>query len=321
MMSTKKPNLILSTVWGYSFVDLEPFLSTLRRTGYEGDVVFLCSQMAPKTLQKLQSAGVQVVPFARPFPYLGPDLAEHNHWGEMPDAGFFFFCLRHLLYYCFLKEHGAKYQNIFLTDVRDVIFQGDPFGFPITGLTGFEEKEGVSIKEQSSNRAWILGTFGPEVFEYLKDKSIICAGTTYGPVDAMLTYLDAMVSTIFKQNGSNNDQGVHNFVIHTGLVTNVTVYQNNDGPVLNIGIEDTVRLNNTREILNLRNQVPPVVHQYDRHYAIAKHYYSRRLRMKLWWAHNSPASTLRRWRYHFVAWVRDSFPAVYIRLRQLARGT
>jgi hypothetical protein len=61
------------------------------------------------------------------------------------------------------------------------------------------------------------------------------------------------------------DQGVHNFLVHTGRVPGRLV-ANTEGPVLTVGVmapSDAVAL------LNDRAEELRVIHQYDRHPALA----------------------------------------------------
>ena len=280
-----KKNLILGTIANYDFEVLRPFLMTLRKTGYAGDIVFFYSNISEKTLQKLKGFGVALVPFSTVFPYLDATFSKHIVW---PSNGrritsLKVHSLRFLLEYCYLTEYGDKYIYVMHTDTRDVIFQKDPFEFPIDKhLCCFTENEKMSIGDSEINARWIRTDFGDEMLVDLADKPIVCSGVTIGPVEAMLHYLQIFIDTMVKYDvpklvGSiEADQSVHNYIIHRNLVPDLMLYKNNAGPVLTLALEDRVYLTSDGLIRNQQGEIPAVVHQYDRHWHIAKRYWSLR---------------------------------------------
>jgi hypothetical protein len=68
------------------------------------------------------------------------------------------------------------------------------------------------------------------------------------------------------------DQAVHNFLVHDRMLSELNVYDNDGGPVLTVGIEDNVLVDANGFIVNKRGDVPNVVHQYDRHWQLAKRF-------------------------------------------------
>jgi len=291
-MGLPKNNLILGTVMYYKFHVIKPFLSTLRSTGYSGDVVLFHSKIPLHTLSRLRQTGVILVPFETLFPHLEPGLAKHLiSWADEKRVRTLnLFCFRHLLAYCYLKEFAEKYQYVMLSDIRDVIFQKDPFDFSIgENLCCFLEREGVSLGQQPDNAGWIEFAFDKPTLERLSDNPIVCAGITIGPTNLIIDYLEKMIDAFMRapgkawdvtppfQKSRAADQAVHNYLVHSTMLSELTLYPNNDGPVLTIGTEDNVSLNNSGLIVNKRGAVPNIVHQYDRHWHIAKRYYTFRL--------------------------------------------
>src|SRR5262245_5350199 len=98
-MSLPKTNLILGTVMHYKFHIIKPFFSTLRSTGYSGDVVLFHSNIALYTLNRLRQMGVILVPFQSAFPHLQPALAKHlTRWAcERRISTLSLLCFRYLL--------------------------------------------------------------------------------------------------------------------------------------------------------------------------------------------------------------------------------
>ncbi len=302
-----KKNLVLGTIKGYDFEVLRPFLATLKKAGYEGDTVFFYSQIDPKTLETLREWGVILVPFMTTPPYMEGAWARHNEWTTNAHwQNTAVHSLRYLLAYCYLKEFGDRYENVLLSDTRDVIFQKDPFDFsPQDKLYCFTEHEGSVIADSSINAMWIEKGFGKEVSDELASKPIICSGVTVGSAARVLEYLSIFVKTVVDRDVPieipGMDQGIHNYLIYKNLLPALQIYKNDEGPVFTVGIEDTLVRKNGH-ILNGHVVVPNVVHQYDRHWNVAKHYYSVRFIIRHHIAYT---------RGHLSTFFRSRLPGIY----------
>jgi FkbM family methyltransferase len=289
METSQKNNLILGTVMNYEYDVLAPFINTLKKTGYAGDIVFFCADLSEKTEKKLRGTGVMLIPFTDTFPYLPEPFAQHMPlWAK--GRAIQVYCLRYLLAQAYLTERTEQYQNVMLTDTRDVIFQKDPFDFNIDArLCCFEEKEGTTIGDSPINAEWIESAFGPEEREKLSHRPIICSGITIGSVSAVLSYLGTFVRTLSEKHIPMDlrgiDQGVHNYLVHEQLLPDAVLFKNSGGPVLTLGLEDSIALDAKGNIQNASGIVPNIVHQYDRHWHIAKRYYSFGFILKHYAAH------------------------------------
>ncbi len=95
-------------------------------------------------------------------------------------------------------EHGERYDNVLLTDTRDVIFQKDPFDFSFGDtLCCFTELETMVIADTPSETArWIEQSFGKQELMELSQKPIICAGITIGSARRILEYLEIFMRTV-----------------------------------------------------------------------------------------------------------------------------
>ena len=63
------------------------------------------------------------------------------------------------------------------------------------------------------------------------------------------------------------DQGVHNYIVHKGLVSRGRLVANTEGPVLTVGIMSPA---DACAALDERGHQIHVVHQYDRHPQVAQ---------------------------------------------------
>jgi hypothetical protein len=174
--------------------------------------------------------------------------------------------LRYRLYLDIL-ERAADVDEVMLTDVRDVIFQGDPFAEPIAGLELFLEDDSVRIGYDHFNTRWIRELYGRGVVEQMSGRVVSCSGTVFGSRTAMLGYLAEMATSIGRHRRpmGSRDQAVHNALLYRGRLDSAAVFRNGRGRVLTLGGITKLRTNTEGFLVNEDGRVPPVVHQWDRH--------------------------------------------------------
>jgi len=186
---------------------------------------------------------------------------------------------RYFDYLRFLSKHPG-YDTIFLSDVRDVVAQGDIFtALTDDGLHVFEEDSGTLLGEDRPNSAWIKMCYGEEGLQRLKDQVIICSGTTYGDRISMLCYLKVMCDEFLDLqkhspgliNEMPFDQGPHNFICRLGkleealkAVGRKLYVHANAGPVYTLGLTREPVTVDQAFVLNPDGTLPGIVHQYDR---------------------------------------------------------
>src|SRR5882724_6830907 len=227
MANRTRPNLVIGAVRGYSFEQLRPFIVSLKRTSFAGDLVLLWNQLSPETLAALGAQGVKLAPFAyrgsgalnswsRFWPQIRPLLRcpvgnafRRAVYRKILNLAF----VRYLHALDFLETHRGLYQNILLTDVRDVIFQDDPFREPLPGeIAAFLESPRMTFGNEPLNDGWMLDNYGPEMAKKLRGKRISCCGTVAGTEAGMIDYLRAFVAEIIrlKSVAHGADTSVHN---------------------------------------------------------------------------------------------------------------
>jgi hypothetical protein len=163
----------------------------------------------------------------------------------------------------YLSVHKSEYTHVLTTDL-DVFFQLDPLACmpqrPMLQVTPshsaalappqsshtlsfvlqvFEENLAVRIAECNSNRQWVVNCpavqniTGPQLFELIKFQGRLCAGTIYGDIGSMLSYLSVHVAEAEDQHC--NDQGLLNMLTWGNFlvpaVKDVVVFNNFYGPV------------------------------------------------------------------------------------------
>lgn len=278
-----KDNLILSTIRNLKYSEFAPFLDSLRACGSTAKVHFFVSGVDEKTLEKVREAGATVEPFTyfsvrrrQPMNYLWalwkPILAKRDFAGRRALGRWVLhlMAVRFILYYEFLASRRDQFENVLLTDCRDVFFQRDPFAENLgPGLHCFLESAHLTIGTNASNTRMILNAFGPEVLAELANHPISCAGTTIGDSASMLLYLQTMIELVCegRKMVSSNDQGVHNYIVHRRLIPGLQVHDNYSSSVFTAGCEarEDIHLNERGEVVRRDGQVYPVLHQLDRH--------------------------------------------------------
>lgn len=179
---------------------------------------------------------------------------------------------------------------VFLTDTRDVIFQGDPDDefrrltadapvhlFDEGGLDPAQPRG--AIRDDEWNSGWIRRLAGEEGLDGIGDRVPICSGTMLGRPAALADVVDQMIIAIGSvpaRKVAILDQGALNLLLYRGILDDigVTVHRNGTGPVVTISRSaSAVRVHDG--VVYLDGMAPPVVHQYDRlsqRDAIERHY-------------------------------------------------
>jgi hypothetical protein len=293
-------NLILGAVANYEFEQIEPFISSIKKTGFQGDVCLCLTNVSQRTIDLIQQHGVKVQLFDKfeiKIPYINktidinnPKLKFLNQYYPLMIKSFAnlyigsnhklnkfkiaqkihnIYTSRYFMYYLVLSSLNENYSNIMLTDVRDVVFQRDPFDFDINdNLSCFLESENYFLNSCPFNSNWILQAFGSQALSQLEGKPISCSGVTIGSFSKIMNYLEVMLSYLvnLKVHISGIDQGVHNYIIHNNLINDIKLFANGCSPVLTMGYYgETIEFNQNEFILQTDGSIPCVLHQYDRH--------------------------------------------------------
>ncbi len=240
-------NIVLGTAVGYRIGAIMPFVLSLIKSGYKGRVVLFVEDLKSNLAKYLRKHSIE------------PCLYESSH---IPVTN-----QRYILYKRFIEQEDGIGQ-IMLTDVRDVIFQGNPFTLCNTdNLYCFEEDKSMTLANCYYNSKWIHQAYGKNVLAQIGHNPIICSGVTIGSYSKILQYLEILcrkLATVPPVWGI--DQGIHNFLIRSGKISHVVIYTNESGPVYTLHHvrPNSININKNGYITN-ESGMPCVIHQYDRH--------------------------------------------------------
>lgn len=258
-MRDPRRNAVIGIATGYGFEELKPFFTSLRLSGFQGRALLLAGNLEPATKALLARLGAEVLAFTYPTEGV-PSLVVNG---------------RFYLYRKLLMDLAPELDNALLTDVRDVVFQADPFD-PDLGLADLEgqvccflEDADTTIGRNAMNAGWMRRAYGPEVLAELAGRPISCVGTVFGGREALLGYLCLLTRELdaIRPDFFGSDTAAHNLLVHRGLVPGLRLFDNDRGPVLTLALKDPgrVRLDSERRVVNDLGRVVPLLHQYDRH--------------------------------------------------------
>jgi len=266
---------------GYRAKDMCPFIVSLRKAGYTGDVALFVDDLPPDTLELFYQYRVQLQPlptryFLRERRYLlrwlvGTLPAKFRQRASIEFSRYYLHLIdaRWPCYLDFLQRTRGIYSHVMFTDIKDVFFQRDPFDFEWkASLCSFYEPPGAYIGDNTPTFGWLREGFGETEAKKLRDKLTICAGVTFAEIDAALDYLQLLCEHLIRINARGLvDQGVHNYLLHHQLLKSSQVYDYAESPVLHLGLMPPEKLmcNEQGTLLNGSGRPVNVIHQYFSH--------------------------------------------------------
>lgn len=302
----RSSHLILGAAVGYSWGQIAPFVRSLRAGGCTAEVVLLVGRIDDATRLGFARYNITALPAHHVTSRLPSHLARKRYnrrwlgWlhhslprligcSNSPTsvrnaflarvASWFHHpaCSRYFAYYRYLRPRVEHYDRVLTTDVRDVIFQSDPFAPEWRSESGsvFLEHSAI-LGSEPGNDQWIDSGFGPEGLAAVKGRRVTCSGLTLAPAPLMLSYLASMSRELAlrtdRLTGHDGvDQGVHNWLYWTGRLPGFAAVENFAGPVITLhGMpDDLVRINSSSYLTDAAGRIVPVLHQYDRHPKLA----------------------------------------------------
>jgi hypothetical protein len=291
--------IILGIVRTLEFEQISDFLLTLHKTGYQGTVGFFCDDISQRTLEKFRAMNLLLrdfheirltIPFtgkkinayriASPLARFWFMLADKKQQFSMASSAYHIHQSRHFLYTAFLEEKGHLYKHIMLSDTRDVVFQRNPFDFPIeNSLCCFLEDPSTHIIDEKHNAGWIRRAFGEQTLHEIGHNPISCAGITMGSTQAIYNYTSHMCNLLLQPRIraiagiTGLDQGIHNYAVRTGILgPEMKLFENEKGPVLTMGLmkNKDIKKDNSGRLINSDGSIVHTIHQYDRHPGLVK---------------------------------------------------
>lgn len=260
---------VMGMATGYNVGAYQRFVGSLRRTGYQGNIILVISpDPQPGVEDYLRSQNVttkklrvvncstaiisstskikrdvhaqEVMTCADPY----PDLK--IRWGR-------FALLRD-----YLEECTSCTGPVLVADVRDTFFQRDPFGPEAAHLVPQPGELQVFEEHRTMRTTHWLVKRPVETCKRIQifDEPMLCSGTTIGARDAMLRYLTDMVTemrvwmkkrTCCCNQMSGDDQSIHNYLYYSGKLPYAVPQKNRAGLVHTVGSQGAMFFNEKRK--------------------------------------------------------------------------
>ena len=214
-------DLIIGGASGYNWDQLKYWVNSIKKTRFKGDVVIVATNMSADTVKKLVDNDVKVYAYGQRTEDGGIAKTENNIPPHVE---------RFLFIWDFLRKNQGVYRFVVVTDTRDVIFQQDPSEYLESHL--FRKSivcasEGLSYKDEPWGSKNLLDTFGPMIYDELKDNLIYNVGTIAGFCEEVRDLLLQIFFQSVNRPIPIVDQAVFNFLINLHPLQGEVMFTNN----------------------------------------------------------------------------------------------
>jgi hypothetical protein len=247
--------LVLGAAVGFDVGQVRVFVESLR-ANYAGGVLLLIRWPGLRVGRYLKSRGIDVI---RVFQTRSFTRSVHAR--------------RYAVYLDFLRRRPSRYDQVMISDVRDVVFQRNPFdGIASPKCHFYLESATRIIGEDPTNSRWVRGCLSEAEAERLAACRISCSGITIGGTAAIVGYLERMVARIrvlpwriYRKIGHGYDQAIHNYLVHLAPEIDGIVVENNRH-IATMALEPRAfyRLDRESLIRGPDHHLFAICHQYDR---------------------------------------------------------
>lgn len=244
-------NLIITSAFNYKYKTIAPFIESLNEN-FTGQLILFTNKK-----YKIRNKSYEIIS-------INPIKEKRgiNKGFNTPNN------FRYFWYQEYLKDF-KNIANVFITDIRDVVFQDNPFS-EVDDMVYVAEEDNV-IENCSFNTDWIQSLYGDDYYNNIKNENIKCSGTLLAPFDKILFMVDYFVEHLLKYGSKLDtgrvykilDQGIyHSFIKDHNEICSIK--NNQEGVIFTMGHSKYVHFNRQGQIVNDKNKLYPIIHQYDR---------------------------------------------------------
>lgn len=217
-------DLIIGSASNYSWDVVKYWVNSIQRSGFDGDIALVGSNISKNTIDFLSTKNVKVFLYDKSY-FQTSDLH--------PNVERFFF-----LWHC-LEGMSQKYRYVITTDTRDVIFQKNPSQWLKNNLVDKElvvSSEGLKYKDEPWGNENFFQTFGSFFHSIAKNKLIFNAGVLAGNHDTIMSLLFLIFHLSINRAVSNPDQAILNLLINNLPFEKNTLFtKNSDAWAIQMG--------------------------------------------------------------------------------------
>ena len=246
--------LVIGAAYKYGPDQVRVFVESLRAAGYAGDVIMLVGRLQWRLKGHLRRHGVRAFPHWSTRRLHGPIQA---HRFER---------------FAKVLEHAAgRYDQVVVSDVKDVLFQRHPFAdVRGPGCRFYLEAAPWTIATEPTNQRWAKLFLSTEEFAAISPCRVSCCGVVLGDAASVAQYLarlagylQALPPELRREGGA--DTIFHNKMVHLTREVPGTIVEN-DEHVATVGISPpgTYVAGADGLIRTADGHLPAILHQYDR---------------------------------------------------------
>lgn len=223
-------DLIIGSVFGYDWSTIQYWVNSIQKTDFKGDIVLVGSNLKRETLEEIVGRSV----FIKCYGKQDEDGNIVSDSKMAPHVERFFYI------WDALKEMDpTEYRYVVATDVKDVIFQSDPFPYIESKTTLYYSMiasgEGMLYENEPWGNKNYLDCFGPYFHEMMKKKMICNVGVFGG----FFADVQNMALLLFQMSLNRPvkivDQAVYNFLVHMTENVNTYISNNDDAWAIQLG--------------------------------------------------------------------------------------
>lgn len=200
-------DLIIGGASNYTWDQLKYWVNSIKKSGFQGDIVLVATNISKATIEKLIAEGVKLSLYGKQNE--NGDFVAHSNGA--PHVERFFYMWN------FLNSMQDRYRYVISTDTRDVIFQKDPVKWIDDNLFSHflvASSEGMRYKNETWGNQNLYDAFGPFFHNIYKESTIFNVGTIAGHYD----YVTSLMFMIFQMSINRPipivDQAVYNVLLN-----------------------------------------------------------------------------------------------------------
>jgi hypothetical protein len=181
-------DIVVGCITNYNFDKIKYWVNSLDRSGFDGVKILLCYNIAFEVAEELAKRGYTIFAF-------GQDKETGNLIYKHPNDRPFNICLdrfAHIPFFLNRLENKEQYRYIISTDVKDVVFQTNPSEWLESNIGDKKLNvacESIRYKDEDWGRNNMQLSFGPLIYDRMKDRPIYNAGTISGEFTTMLDFM------------------------------------------------------------------------------------------------------------------------------------
>lgn len=275
-MAEAKKDVVIGCITNYNFEQIEPWVSSLHESGFDGHKIMICYNINYETVNELTKRNFEVLAFADN----GKDSLVYP--GEFSIVVMRFFHI-----WAMLGQRKGQYRYMISTDVKDVVFQTNPSTWIEKNIGDKKINvacESIRYEDEEWGRNNLMKSYGPNIYSSLRNNLIYNAGTISGEFD---TLIDLFLNVYLLSNaapghyiegGGGPDQAALNVLLSLSPYKDITNFWSSEsGYAAQLGttgpqiskyekflVEPRPRILHDNVVCTSTGSVFCMVHQYDR---------------------------------------------------------